>query len=361
MKKLLFILTFILLTGCGVNVNSLIEEGRIDEALEIIEKDPTKYEEENKKIQDILNKNSIQKFKEAYNDMHSEQDEHNPDKWTPGFDWMEGYDFFVKIKNEIIDISDTLERRNEIDKDLNQRFIKIFGCEPKSIEEAQEIVNKAYKALSLDGEEYCELNQEIILDNILENYLRNSNNVRVDYTDTSGFFVIENPAEYFKEIKLSEYTLANLFGIIDTFAGEVEFTDNTIEIVWSSSFGRGYYYCDDKKNNEIREEVSKNVKISRLDMDWKNEDTAVFDIEFEGFGEYKYKYLSLTCFFINSEGEWLQSKNQVLKNIQGNKLNVKVEMDFENITDDDLCADENGRFEYTIHYLYTFILDDSTN
>ena len=373
MKKIiaiLLLLSVILCTSsCTTNVNNLIEKGKYEEALVIMEKNPEKYtdlyDETRYKLAEECFSNDLEKtiallqenhyeqaptlLNDAYNlkfaieiethlnEMKSEIEAHNPDKWTPNFDYMDEADYYLKINDKLNEAYDIIVRDNNLDNAL-EIFIEIFGYMPDSTTQAKDAIKNLLDDLGFEKFYDSPFFYYQALDYVMGTLTKNSEFVRFELTDTSGFMVVEQPYQFLQTKKISAKTFANLLGVCINMGAEIKRDSEKIIVTFKNIqsdtyYSRGYFYC---APNSQHAEISKfkdkvNISIKR----WGIDEVGVWmDVILTNPDGFDLKYLSMNSILITVDGKHIETASKLLKNV--NDKEITFTLDFKDVTMEEL-------------------------
>lgn len=419
MKKVmcvaLILSTVLCFSGCTANVNTLIKEGKYEEALAIIEENPDQYSDvydevryrvaeialennEFEKVVSLLDDNlhngapvllneakynlayiafqnndyelavrylenntyeqatallaSVYELKTAYeieafyNEMLSEIEEYNPNKWNPNFDYMDGTDFYLRISDMLNETYDIIIRDNKLDNAV-EAFTDIFGYEPTSATQAKDDIEQLTEDLRFElfyDSPFCYYQG---LYYVMDTLTKHSNFVRFEMTDTSGFMVVEKPYQFLKEKGISPKTFAYLLGTCKDMGAEIDRDAEkiivTFENVQSDSYySRGYYYCAPNSQHDKLSDFYSKLGFSI--ETWGCDDIGVWmDVTITNPGKHNLKYLSVDAVLINVNGEHLETASVLLKNVSDTEITFTL--DFYDVTMEEL-VEKNCSVEF---------------
>ncbi len=302
-------------------------------------------------VQSIKSAIGIEHF---YKEMQKEMDEYNPDKWTPNFDYLEAEDFYVRIYDMLNDTYDTIIRDNSLDKAYDA-YVDIFGCEPISVQKAKESISQMKEDLGFEECLDSPFYYYWVLDYVMVHLGRNSNNVRFEMTESSGFMIIENPYEFLKESSISAKTFAYLLGTCEGLGANIERDENRIIISYKNVhvddyYSRGYYYCSPNSHAEKLYSYVSNMLFDNYDAYLDDEGFNV-TIEFASTENYRLKYLSTEWVLMDTNGKHIESASKLLTDITTDK--IVFDICFKGVTEDDFPDDT-----YSVHYFISPVLND---
>ena len=337
MKKLVILILCMacsfVFCACGADVNELIEQGKYEDALELIEKNPNKYENASDLIDSINNQMTACEIENCYKEMLAEIEETNPDTFNANFDYLEGADFYLKIKDMLDEVNNIIVRDNSIDN-AKDGFVNIFGYEPKSISETKDAINELYDTLGFEEYYDSEFFYLQALYSIMWELTRDSESVRYEMTDSSGFMIIEQPYRLLKDKGVSAQTFAYLLGVCENMGGQVSRDSERIIVTFENSdseiyYSRGYYYCAPNSQCEQIDGFLNNVEISI--GTWGLDDIGVWnEVTLTSDSKYDIKNLSIDAILINVDGEHIATDSILLNDI--NDKNITFTLEFDDVT-----------------------------
>lgn len=374
------------ISGCSANVSTLIEEGKYEEALVIIEENPDKYSDvydevryrvaeialENNEFEKAIsllvnngNENASTLLAHVYdlktaceietyfNEMLKEIDEYNPDNWTPNFDYMDGSDFYLRISDMLNDTYDVIVRDNNVDN-AQVRFVEIFGYEATSVAQAKNDINELKEQLGFEEFYDSEFCYYYSLHFLMEDILKNSDNVRFEMTDTRGFAIIEHPYLLLNEKGISAKVFAYLLGTCDNFGGEISRDGERIVITFENTefgeyFSRGYYYCAPSTQHDKMFDFYDGLSIDYYDA-YIDEDGLGVTVEFINEKQSDIKYMSINLILRDKDGNHIQCTSKLIKNTDDK--NIIFEAFFDGVTFDDLPGTT-----YSIYYFVASVMN----
>ena len=281
-----------------------------------------------------------------YNEMLSEIEEYNPDKWNPNFDYMDGTDFYLRISDMLNETYDIIIRDNKLDNAV-EAFTDIFGYEPTSVTQAKDDIEQLTEDLRFElfyDSPFCYYQG---LYYVMDTLTKHSDFVRFEMTNTSGFMVVEKPYQFLKEKGISAKTFAYLLGTCKDMGAEIDRDAEkiivTFENVQSDSYySRGYYYCTpNSQHDKLADFHNKlGVSIGR----WGCDEIGVWmDVTITNPGKYNLKYLSIDAVLINVNGEHLETASVLLKNVSDTEITFTL--DFYDVTMEEL-VEKNCSVEF---------------
>lgn len=372
-KYIILVLTVVLmlsLCGCSNKVDRLIEQEQYEEALLIMEKKPDKYKDlydeirynvalnsfNNNELEkaidlltdnnydnaqtllnDVQNLKSAIKIEEIYNEMKKEIEEYNPDKWNPNFDYMDSADFYFKIKEMLDETNDIIVRDNKLDNAI-KNFVEIFGYEPTTIEEAENALTNLSDELNFDEYHSSEFFYYHVLDYVMTTLTRESEFVRFDLTETSGFMIIEKPYSFLKSEEISEKVFAYLLGTCENMGASISRDLEKIIITFKNTqsdsyWSRGYYYCAPNSQYSKISKFNDNVKytIEEIGLDEVGVWTENIITNEE---KYNIEYISMNAILIAEDGKHVGATSILLEDI--NEEEIHFTLDFDGMTLEDV-------------------------
>ena len=281
-----------------------------------------------------------------YNEMLNEIEEHNPDKWNPNFDYLDGADYYLRISDMLNETYDIIIRDNKLDNAIDA-FMNVFGYEPTSVTQAQKDIEKLSADMGFEkfyDSPFCYYQG---LYYVMDTLSKHSDFVRFEMTNTSGFMVVEQPYQFLKEKGISAKTFAYLLGTCKDMGAKIDRDAEkiivTFENVQSDSYySRGYYYCTPNSQHDKLSDF-----FSKLDFSidrWGCDEIGVWmDITISNPGKHNLKYLSVDAVLINVNGEHLETASVLLKNVSDTEITFTL--DFYDVTMEEL-VEKNCSVEF---------------
>lgn len=272
-----------------------------------------------------------------YNEMLAEIEDHNPDKWNPNFDYMDGTDFYLRISDLLNETNDIIIRDNKVDN-AAEMFKDIFGYEPTTTTQAKDAIQQLSSDMGFEkfyDSPFCYYQG---LYYVMDTLTKHSDYVRFEMTSTSGFMVIEQPYQFLQEKGISTKTFAYLLGTCKDMGAEIERDAEriivTFENVQSDSYySRGYFYCAPNSQHDRLSDFFNKLGFS-IDQ-WGLDEIGVWmDITVANPGKHDLKYLSIDAVLINVNGEHLETASVLLKNVSDTEITFTL--DFYDVTMDEL-------------------------
>ena len=374
MKKFICIVLIlcivICISGCSANVNDLLKEGKYQEALVIVEENPSKYADMYDEVKYFVAEQAItdgdyqtaiellkdNKYKDAsvllnsvlnlsvaveieneYNMMLKEIEDYNPDKWNPKFDYMESSDFYLKIKDMLDETYDIIVRDNKVDN-ATKKFAEIFGYEPTTIEQAKNAITKLSDDLKFNEYYDSEFFYYHVLDYVMTTLTRESEFVRFELTDTSGFMIIEKPYEFLQSKGISTKVFAYLLGSCESMGASISRDSEKIIVTYKNTqtetyWSRGYFYCAPNSQYDEIAKFSDNVSVSidEIGLD----DVGVWtDVTITNEEKHHIKYLSMNAILVSEDGKHVGATSILLEDT--NKEKISFTLDFDGMTLEDV-------------------------
>lgn len=272
-----------------------------------------------------------------YNEMLTEIEEYNPDKWNSNFDYMDGTDFYFRISDLLNETYDIIIRDNKIDN-AKEMFTDIFGYEPETTAQAKDAIQQLTQDMGFEKFYDSPFSYYQCLYYVMDTLTKHSDYVRFEMTNTSGFMVIEQPYQFLQDKSISTKTFAYLLGTCKDMGAEIERDAEkiivTFENVQSDSYySRGYFYC--APNSQHDELLDFYSKLGFSIDSWGLDEVGVWmDITVSNPGKHKLKYLSIDGILINVNGEHLETASVLLKNVSDTEITFTL--DFYDVTMDEL-------------------------
>lgn len=272
-----------------------------------------------------------------YNEMLTEIEEYNPDKWNPNFDYMDGTDFYLRISDLLNETYDIIIRDNKIDN-AKEMFTDIFGYEPVTTAQAKDAIQQLTQDMGFEKFYDSPFSYYQCLYYVMDTLTKHSDYVRFEMTNTSGFMVIEQPYQFLQDKGISTKTFAYLLGTCKDMGAEIERDAEkiivTFENVQSDSYySRGYFYC--APNSQHDELLDFYSKLGFSIDSWGLDEVGVWmDITVSNPGKHKLKYLSIDGILINVTGDHLETASVLLKNVSDTEITFTL--DFYDVTMDEL-------------------------
>lgn len=272
-----------------------------------------------------------------YNEMLTEIEEYNPDKWNSNFDYMDGTDFYLRISDLLNETYDIIIRDNKIDN-AKEMFTDIFGYEPETTAQAKDAIQQLTQDMGFEKFYDSPFSYYQCLYYVMDTLTKHSDYVRFEMTNTSGFMVIEQPYQFLQDKGISTKTFAYLLGTCKDMGAEIERDAEkiivTFENVQSDSYySRGYFYC--APNSQHDELLDFYSKLGFSIDSWGLDEVGVWmDITVSNPGKHKLKYLSIDGILINVNGEHLETASVLLKNVSDTEITFTL--DFYDVTMDEL-------------------------
>lgn len=272
-----------------------------------------------------------------YNEMLTEIEEYNPDKWNSNFDYMDGTDFYLRISDLLNETYDIIIRDNKIDN-AKEMFTDIFGYEPETTAQAKDAIQQLTQDMGFEKFYDSPFSYYQCLYYVMDTLTKHSDYVRFEMTNTSGFMVIEQPYQFLQDKGISTKTFAYLLGTCKDMGAEIdrdaEIIIVTFENVQSDSYySRGYFYC--APNSQHDELLDFYSKLGFSIDSWGLDEVGVWmDITVSNPGKHKLKYLSIDGILINVNGEHLETASVLLKNVSDTEITFTL--DFYDVTMDEL-------------------------
>lgn len=272
-----------------------------------------------------------------YNEMLTEIEEYNPDKWNSNFDYMDGTDFYLRISDLLNETYDIIIRDNKIDN-AKEMFTDIFGYEPETTAQAKDAIQQLTQDMGFEKFYDSPFSYYQCLYYVMDTLTKHSDYVRFEMTNTSGFMVIEQPYQFLQDKGISTKTFAYLLGTCKDMGDEIERDAEkiivTFENVQSDSYySRGYFYC--APNSQHDELLDFYSKLGFSIDSWGLDEVGVWmDITVSNPGKHKLKYLSIDGILINVNGEHLETASVLLKNVSDTEITFTL--DFYDVTMDEL-------------------------
>lgn len=272
-----------------------------------------------------------------YNEMLTEIEEYNPDKWNSNFDYMDGTNFYLRISDLLNETYDIIIRDNKIDN-AKEMFTDIFGYEPETTAQAKDAIQQLTQDMGFEKFYDSPFSYYQCLYYVMDTLTKHSDYVRFEMTNTSGFMVIEQPYQFLQDKGISTKTVAYLLGTCKDMGAEIERDAEkiivTFENVQSDSYySRGYFYC--APNSQHDELLDFYSKLGFSIDSWGLDEVGVWmDITVSNPGKHKLKYLSIDGILINVNGEHLETASVLLKNVSDTEITFTL--DFYDVTMDEL-------------------------
>lgn len=354
------------ISGCSANVNDLISKGKYEDALALIEKNPDKYVdiydevryqvakqviEQNDFERAIVlltdNKNELAptlldtaynsmtavKIESFYKAMLDEIEDYNPDKLSTDFDYLETSDFYLRICDMLNEVNDIIVRDNKMDNAM-QQFVDIFGYEPSSIDQAKNAIKQLYEDLEFETYYDSPFYYYKALHYVMDDLAKNSEFIRFELTETSGFVVVEKPYQFLQDKGLSAKTFAYLLGVCESMGATINRDSEKIIITFENTqsdsyYSRGYYYCaPNSQHTEILDFLSNlSFKINQ----WGADDIGTWmTVTARNKAAHNLRFLSINAILVNAGGKHIGTTSVLLKNVSDQEIVFKL--DFDDIT-----------------------------
>lgn len=272
-----------------------------------------------------------------YHEMLTEIEEHNPDKWNPNFDYMDGTDFYLRISDSLNETYDIIIRDNKIDN-AKEMFKDIFGYEPETTAKAKDAIQQLSQDMGFEKFYDSPFAYYQGLYYVMDTLTKHSDYVRFEMTNTSGFMIIEQPYQFLQDKGISSKTFAYLLGTCKDMGAEIERDAEKIIVTFEniqsdSYYSRGYFYCaPNAQHDELLDFFS---KLGFSIDSWGLDEVGVWmDITVSNPGKHSLKYLSIDAVLINVNGEHLETASVLLKNISDTEITFTL--DFYDVTMDEL-------------------------
>lgn len=282
-----------------------------------------------------------------YNEMLAEIDEYNPDKWTPNFDYMDGSDFYLRINDMLNDTYDILVRDNNLEK-AQEQFDEIFGYKAKSISQAKKDIENLKELLGFEESYNSPFCYYFSLHYLMEDILKNTDNVRFELTETSGFAIIEHPHLFLQEKGISSKVFAYLLGTCKNFGGEITCDKERIVITFKNTeygeyFSRGYYYCAPNSQHDTMFNFYDDLNFDSVEA-YITSDGLEVTYEIKNDKQYDIKYLSINVILLDKYDNHIECSSKLLKNVDDKTITFTVL--FRDVTLDDLPDSEYGWYYF---------------
>lgn len=382
--KIIVITVFLcFITGCTDKVNSLIEQGKYEEALILVEENPEKYKDiydeiryHNAKISfengdyeqaitllennfysgsseirnKALNLKSAIEIEYYYNELLHEKDEHNPDRWIPNFYYMDGVDFYIRLNGMLDDAYDTIVKDNSLEN-ANDKLLELFGVVPPVVSQAKSIIDMFRDESHLYKLDKMQYAQPYALDYLMDGLTKYNKFVRFEMTKSSGYMIIEKPYDFLQSKMISSKTFSYLLGVCEDYGANVSRNKDRIEVHWPYwENAMGYYYCaPNTQHNDLKKIYNTSTLIIEEGIIY--DDGLEVNLTFDFSEKIDAKYISSSFFLANRDGFEIASVYSLKKDV--NSDSIEYTIFFEDIDESDLPGDE-----FIINYLWTIVLND---
>lgn len=281
-----------------------------------------------------------------YNEILTEIEEYNPDKWNPNFDYMDGTDFYLRISDSLNETYDIIIRDNKIDN-AKEMFTDIFGYEPDTTAQAKDAIQQLAQDMGFEKFYDSPFSYYQCLYYVMDTLTKHSDYVRFEMTNTSGFMIIEQPYQFLRDKGISTKTFAYLLGTCKDMGAEIERDAEKIIVTFENAqsdsyYSRGYYYCIPNSQHNKLADFQSNLGVSI--GKWGCDETGVWmDVTMTNPKKYNIKYFSVDAVLINVNGKHLETASVLLKNISDTEITFTL--DFYDVTLEDLI-EKNASVEF---------------